>query len=189
MAGCGSSSSTTSTGAAGTPTTPATTTGTASTPSQTPTSTKPATTTPTTPPSPARAKFIAQADQICSVANGAFTEPQAKVDAAVKAEQAKGDAAHRAALASAVRAESSVAAAELVHLHGLTPPATDRTLVDQYLSTVGDQVQLIDQLAAAVAADNGKEVTTVGNKLAAGETAVDDIAQAYGFKVCGSGAA
>jgi hypothetical protein len=192
LAGCGSSSSTTTTGATGTPTRPASTTGgQSSIPAQTtPATTKPTTTTsPATPPSPAKAKFIAQADQICTAANAEFVSPQAKVDAAVKAEQAKGDAAHRAALASAVRAESAVAAAELARLRGLSPPAADRTLVGQYLSTVGDQVQLINQLAAAVAADNGRDVTTVGNKLAAGKTAVDDIAQAYGFKVCGSGAA
>jgi hypothetical protein len=190
-AGCGGSSkaTTTSSPAAGSTTAPSTGAGgsTAPTTSTSPASgaTTPATGTPQ-PADPARAKFIAQADQICTAANTALVSPQAKVDAAVKAEQKKGSTAHRKALANAVRAEASVASAELDRLRALHPPAGDELVFGKYVAAVASQVQLIDELAADVAADNGPALKPVSTKLAAGKQTVDDLAGAYGFKVCGN---
>jgi hypothetical protein len=194
VSGCGSStkSPTTQTTASTPPTTTATGATGATGPTQ---ATAPATasgpTKPTkavNPTNPARATFIGRADQICAAANTGLVAPQRKVDAAFKAEQTKGSAAHRLALAGAVRAESTVASAELARLRGLTPPAADRAAVGRYEAAIASQVGLIDQLAAAVAANDGARLTAVGDKLAAGKTAVDGLASAYGFKVCGNAA-
>ncbi len=122
------------------------------------------------------------------MANAALLGPQKDVDAAFKAEQAKGSAAHRTALATAVRAEASVASAELARLRLLTPPPADRLLVEKYLGAVGGQVGLVNQLAAAVAANNGARLTAIGKQLTAGKSTVDGLAGAYGFKVCGNAA-
>ncbi|HEY5196900.1 MAG TPA: hypothetical protein VIJ51_07720 [Solirubrobacteraceae bacterium] len=140
----------------------------------------------TGPTSPAKAKFIAQADQVCRAADAGLAAPQSKVNAALKAEQTKGTAAHRKALASAVRAEASVAGAEVTRLRALHAPAGDATPASDYIAAVASQVQLIEQLAGDVAADDGSALKTVGDELAAGKTRVDQLAQAYGFKVCGN---
>jgi hypothetical protein len=113
-----------------------------------------------------------------------LTGPQQKVNAAFQAEQAKGTAAHRTALATAVRQEAAVAAAELTRLRALSPPAGDQAAVGRYTAAVAGQVALIDQLAAAVQADSAAALTTVSDKLTAGKTTVDALGQAYGFKVC-----
>jgi hypothetical protein len=169
---------------------PASTPAGSSTTSTTQPASQPVGTTPSTPPAgpsnPARARFIGQADQICRAANTALLGPQKNVNAAFKAEQAKGTAAHRTALATAVRAESSVAAAELIRLRALTPPAADRLLVEKYLGAIGSQVGLVNQLATSVAANNGTRLSAVGKQLAAGKSTVDGLAGAYGFKVCGN---
>lgn len=115
-----------------------------------------------------------------------MVSPQAKVDAAVRAEQKKGNAAHRTALANAVRAEAAVATAELGRLRALRPPAGDQLVVGKYIAAVASQVALIDELAADVAADNGPALKPVGAKLATGKQTVDDLAGAYGFRVCGN---
>jgi len=120
------------------------------------------------------------------VANSALAGPQQKVNAAFRAERAKGSTAHRMALAAAVRAESSVAAAELGRLRALTPPPADRPVVGAYLGAVASQVGLVNRLAAAVAANDGRGLTAVGDKLASGKSTVDGLASAYGFKVCGN---
>lgn len=183
-AGCGSSASSTSSGT-GIQTTNAGAgassgaTQAATTPSRATGSTVPAGR-----PSPAKAKFIAQADLICNTANARLTAPQRNVDAAFQAEQTKGTAAHRAALAAAVRQEAAVAAAELAHLRALSPPAGDRGAVGRYTAAVASQVQLINQLAAAVQSNSAASLTAVSDKLTAGKTAVDALGQAYGFKVC-----
>jgi hypothetical protein len=174
VAGCGGSSSSTSTGVAtprSTPTTPTT--------SSTATSSAGGT-------SSARAKFITQADQVCAAAERSLVAPQKKVDAALKAEQSNGTAAHRAALSAAVRETSSVARAELARFRALSPPAVDRQVIAAYLAAVAGQAELVNQLAAAVSANKGSAVTTVGDELAAGKTRVDQLAQAYGFNVCGA---
>jgi hypothetical protein len=135
---------------------------------------------------PVRAKFITQADQICTAANMALVSPQAKVDSTAKSEQKKGSAAHRKALANAVRAEAAVASAELTRLRALHPPAGDELVVGKYTAAVASQVQLIDELAGDVAADNGTALKQVSTKLAAGKQTVDELAGAYGFRVCGN---
>jgi hypothetical protein len=144
------------------------------------------TSTPTIGTNPARANFIAKADQICADANRALTAPQNKVDAALKAEQAKGTTANRTALASAVRETSSVANGELDRLRALSPPSVDRQVVDAYIAAVADQTKLVDELASAVAGNHGSAVTKVGDELTAGKAKVDGLGQAYGFKVCGA---
>jgi hypothetical protein len=172
LAGCGSSNSGTSTGLGSTPSTPK--------------STSPASTGPSSATTSARAHFITQADQVCAASERKLVAPQNKVDAALKAEQANGTSAHRAALAAAVRETSSVAHAELTRLRALTPPAVDRQVIDAYVAAVASQAQLINQLAAAVKENKGSDVTTVGDELATGKTRIDALAQAYGFNVCGA---
>jgi hypothetical protein len=190
LAGCGGASK--PTGTTGVTTTAAGTTPAASGATGATASTPPATTpaTGTTAPAvaadPARARFIAQADQVCTAANTALVGPQARVDAAVQAEQKKGNAAHRKALADAVRAEAAVASAELARLRVLHPPAGDELVVGKYIAAVASQVALIDQLATDVADDNGPALKPVSAKLADGKQTVDDLAGAYGFKVCGN---
>ncbi|HWH12400.1 MAG TPA: hypothetical protein VG165_14825 [Solirubrobacteraceae bacterium] len=197
VAGCGSSSSSTSssaltppagssapagsTGAAG----PTAGAGAAPGGSINPPPSSGATGTPS-PTSPAKARFIAQADQICAAADAALTAPQVNVNTALKAEQTKGTAAHRDALAAAVRAEAGVAAAEVTQLRRLHAPAAGGTGAGAYVAAVASQVRLIDQLAADVAADDGSALKTIGNTLAAGKTRVDQLAGVYGFKVCGN---
>jgi hypothetical protein len=194
LSACGGSSggssatttgATTSSGQAAPASTPAGSSTTSSQPSSQQVGTT-ASTPPAGPSNPARARFIGQADQICRVANSALLGPQKNVNAAFKAEQSKGTAAHRTALASAVRAESSVAAAELSRLRALSAPAADRLLVEKYLGAIGSQVGLVNQLAAAVAANNGTRLSAVGKQLTAGKSTVDSLAGAYGFKVCGN---
>lgn len=189
LSACGGSGSSSRTGAttsspptqASVPATGSTTGAPASTQPQ------PAPTPPTAGPSnPGRARFIGAADQICRAANTGLLGPQKNVNAAFKAEQAKGSAAHRTALATAVRAEASVASAELARLRVLTPPPADRPLIEKYLGAIGGQVGLVNQLAAAVAANNGTRLTAIGKQLTAGKSTVDGLAGAYGFKVCGN---
>jgi hypothetical protein len=187
VSGCGGSARTTgrSTTATGVSTT-------ATGPSAPPTTTGPTPPTPSAsggpirPTSTATAKFIGQADQICALANRALLGPQAKVNAALKAEQTKGTAAHRNALAQAVRDESAVAGAELGRLRRLRPPSGDGLAFGKYVGAVAAQVGLINQLAAAVAADDGAALTAIGSRLTAGKATVDAIASIYGFKVCGN---
>jgi hypothetical protein len=178
VAGCGSSSS--SSGSTGTATSAGTAAGgsTSSTPSSGSSGSAGAT-------SPAKAKYIAQADQVCNAADTALASPQERVNAALKAEQTKGTAAHRQALASAVRAEAAAAAAEVSQLRKLSPPSGEGTGAGDYVAAVASQVKLIDQLAATVAANNGTALKSVGDQLAAGRTKVDQLAQAYGYKICG----
>ncbi|HEX3873881.1 MAG TPA: hypothetical protein VHW26_07030 [Solirubrobacteraceae bacterium] len=143
-------------------------------------------TTPTAPPSPARARFITQADRVCLTTDNELEVAQAKVDTAVKAEQKKSTTGHRKALAAGMRGETSLAKTELTRLRALRPPAADRAVVAKYLAAVASQVQLVDQFAKAVDDDDAAGVTTTSAKLTLGETTVDDLAGAYGFKVCGS---
>jgi hypothetical protein len=198
VSGCGSGgSSTTTTGGSTAPAVPTTPTGASGSTTPTPAITPapaPATgatplnppTKPANPADPATAAFIHSADQICAVANTELTRPQAKVDAALKAEQRKGTAANRKALAGAVRAEAAVASVELGRLRALSPPASDRATAVAYTSAVAGQVRLIDQLADAVDADDGKALTSIGDSLTSGGARVDQLASANGFKVCGS---
>ena len=185
IAGCGGSSSSTTSSPTSPPTTQASTPATGATPAQTrsePTRTPPS----PGPANPGRAGFIRQADQICRAANTALLAPQANVNTAFKAEQTNGSAAHRKALAAAVRAESAVAASELARLRSLRAPPADRLLVDKYLGAVASQVGLVNQLAAAVDANNGSGLSAIGKRLSAGKSTVDGLAAAYGFKVCGN---
>ncbi len=185
IAGCGSSSSSTTAGGTTAPTTQASTPATGATPAQTrsePTRTPPS----PGPANPGRAGFIRQADQICRAANTALLAPQRNVNTAFKAEQTKGSAAHRKTLAAAVRAESAVAASELTRLRSLSAPPADRLLVDKYLGAVASQVGLVNRLAGAVDANNGSGLSAIGRQLSAGKSTVDGLAAAYGFKVCGN---
>jgi hypothetical protein len=144
------------------------------------------TTPPTAAPTPARARFVLEADRVCLRTDNQLEAEQAKVDVAVKAEQAKSTAPHRRSLASAMHAETSLAKAELAQLRALRPPAADRAIVAAYLTVVASQVKLVDQFAQAVDDDYAAGVTTASAKLTLGETALDKLAGAYGFKVCGS---
>jgi hypothetical protein len=143
-------------------------------------------TTPTVAASPARARFITQADRVCLRTDNELEAQQAKVDLAVKAEQKTSTPAHRKALASGMREETSLAKAELTRLQALKPPAADRASVARYLTAVASQVKLVDQFAQAVDDDDAAGVTTASAKLTLGETTVENLATAYGFKVCGS---
>jgi hypothetical protein len=135
---------------------------------------------------PARARFVIQADRVCLRTDNQLEAEQAKVDVAVKAEQEKSTAAHRKSLASAMHEETSLTKAELTQLRALKPPAADRAIVGRYLTIVASQVKLVDQFAEAVDDDDAAGVTTVSAKLTLGEKPLEDLAQSYGFKVCGS---
>jgi hypothetical protein len=89
-------------------------------------------------------------------------------------------------MASAMHAETSLAKAELTQLRALKPPAGDRAIVARYLTIVASQVNLVDQFAQAVDANNADGVTTVSGELTLGEKPLETLAAAYGFKVCGS---
>jgi hypothetical protein len=189
LGGCGGSSSTPTTAATTTPEATSGTalasglpgaTGTAGTTGTT------GTTTPTVAVSPARARFVIQADGVCLRTDNQLEVEQAKVDLAVKAEQDKSTPAHRKSLASAMHAETSLAKAELTELRALKPPAADRAIVARYLAVVASQVKLVDEFAEAVNANNAAGVTTVSAELTLGEKPLESQAQAYGFKVCGS---
>jgi hypothetical protein len=183
LGGCGGSSSTPTTAAT---TTPEATSGTAlpgGLPGATGTT---GTTTPTVAVTPARARFVIQADRVCLRTDNQLEVEQAKVDVAVKAEQDKSTAAHRKSLASAMHAETSLAKGELTQLRALKPPPADRAVVARYLTIVASQVQLVDQFAEAVDDNDAAGVTTVSAKLTLGEKPLETLAQAYGFKVCGS---
>jgi hypothetical protein len=143
-------------------------------------------TAPTVAASPARGHFVTQADRICLRTDNRLEAEQAKVDAAVKAEQEKSTPAHRKSLASGMRQETALAQAELTQLRALEPPAADRTAVAAYLTVVASQVKLVDQFAQAVDDDDAAGVMTASAKLTIGETTLDNLAKAYGFKVCGS---
>jgi hypothetical protein len=140
----------------------------------------------TAPPSPAKARFVVAADRVCLATDNKLEAQQAKVDAAVKAEQKKSTAGHRKALGSAIRQETSLTRAELTRLRALKPPAADRAVVARYLAAVGSQIQLVGQFATAVDDNDAAGVTTVSAKLTLGETTVENLAGGYGFKVCGS---
>jgi hypothetical protein len=181
VAGCGSSSS--SSGSTGTTTSAGTAAGGSTSSTPAPPSSGSSGSAGVT--SPAKARYIAQADQVCNAADTALASPQEWVNAALKAEQTKGTAAHRQALASAVRAEAAAAGAEVSQLRKLSPPSGQGTGAGDYVAAVASQVKLIDQLAATVAANNGTALKSVGDRLAAGRTKVDQLARAYGYKICG----
>jgi hypothetical protein len=183
LCGCGGSSSTPTTAAT---TSPAATSGTALAGGLPGASGPTGATTPPVATAPARARFVVAADRVCLRTDNQLEAEQAKVDAAVKAEQEKSTAAHRGSLASAMHAETSLAKAELTQLRALRPPAADRAIVAAYLTVVASQVKLVDQFAQAVDDDDAAGVTTASAKLTLGETTLDKLAGAYGFKICGS---
>jgi hypothetical protein len=133
-----------------------------------------------------KAQFIAMADKVCRAASSQLKTRQTAVNAAAKLEAKHDTAAHRAALAAAVREETALARPQLDQLRALTPPAADRSVVAKYIAAVASNADLIDQFAAAIDANSGRGVSVASAKLAEGKATADGLAQGYGFKVCGN---
>lgn len=135
---------------------------------------------------PSRAQFIVEADRICGAASTQLDPQQARLNDALKVEQNVDTAAHRAALASALREETGLVRPQLDRLRALKPPAGDGATIAGYIAAVSSEADLTDQFAAAVAANDGAHLTQLASELTQGKATATRLAEGYGFKVCGN---
>jgi hypothetical protein len=137
-------------------------------------------------PAPAKAQFIAQADAVC----GQFRASLAQFKSQSRALTALGDTPKAFALAAPLfRRVQVLQQGELSRLRALPLPAGDTTIVSNYFDQGAKSVALIGTLADAFAKADRTAIARIeqdGSRLTA---TAKGLAQGYGFKVCGNGAA
>jgi hypothetical protein len=137
-------------------------------------------------PPPAKAQFIAQADAVCREARASLAQFQSQT----RALTALGDTPKAFALAAVLfRRVQALEQGELSRLRALPLPAGDTSAVTNYLDQGAKSVALIGTLADAFAKGDRTAIANVERDGARLSATAKGLAQGYGFKVCGNGAA
>jgi hypothetical protein len=133
---------------------------------------------------PAKAQFIAQADNICRGLRTSLAQFQAQT----KSLTALGDTPKAFGLAATLfRRVQSIEQGELSRLRALPLPSGDTSAVTNYFEQGAKSVALIGSLADAFAKGDKTAIANIerdGSRISA---TAKGLAQGYGFKVCGNG--
>jgi hypothetical protein len=118
--------------------------------------------------------FIEQADAVCAESADAEEAAQAKLESATGPEQA----------ADAYEEFGDVAEGVNEEINALGRPEGDEELIDDLAAKQEQLVVLVDELAAAVRAEDQAEAEAVGTELNALVEESGKILDSYGFEVC-----
>ena len=134
--------------------------------------------------SPATTKdaFIGRADSICATARAraAPLEAQAKRDEKLPDTQATLNA-----LAALVDENGAVIRPLAAQMSALVPPAQDRATFSRYLAAINERLSILGQLSAALRRGDAATIRSLKIRNTAVKAREQEIATAYGFRVCG----
>ena len=116
--------------------------------------------------SQSQADYINQADQICLDTNNQI--------AAVDTSQTDAD-----------KQLGQIVSSELQQLQSLTPPDTDTSDLNDYLSALQKQAKAYDEKATAIERGDTATAAEIDNTLDSTASDAADAAKAFGFSVCG----
>lgn len=129
---------------------------------------------------PTNAEFISEVDDICREKNREVAPVEQSIDDKLQS----GDTAEAA---EDIRTFITTADEVLDGIRAITPPEGDEEFVTSYVDAVSAQKAVIRRLADAIEAEDQQRVRTVSVELGKGQKRVEELAQGYGFKACGSG--
>jgi hypothetical protein len=124
-------------------------------------------------------EFIAQADQICADFRADSREMEAAFDAAAEADDLE-------AAADVVAENAGMMDAAVEEFATLTPPEEDQETIDEFVSLSREQVEVANELAEAIRADDEAAVKAADEEGTALDDEADAIADEYGMLDCGS---
>jgi ABC-type glycerol-3-phosphate transport system substrate-binding protein len=119
-------------------------------------------------------EFIEQADAVCAESADAEEAAQAKLESATDPEEA----------ADAYEEFGDVARGVNEEINALGRPEGDEKLIDDLAAKQEQLVALVDDLAAAVRAEDQAEAEAVGTELNTLSEEAGKILDSYGFEVC-----
>ena len=123
-----------------------------------------------------KAEFIQRADELCRDFRRKRDDLEAEADATSDTDRQ----------AQIFRQLADEADATGDKFERLPVPAGDKAIIDRYISASRDQIDVVRRIADALDdRDPGAVATLLGSGERSGDE-VQDIAQDYGFKVCGS---
>jgi hypothetical protein len=119
-------------------------------------------------------EFIEQADEVCAESAEAQEEAQAQLGSATSPDEAAAAYEELADVSQGVNEE----------IKALGRPEGDGELIDDLSAKQDEFVVLLNELAAAVRAEDQAEAEAVGTELDAVVSESGEILDGYGFKVC-----
>jgi len=119
-------------------------------------------------------EFIEQADAVCADSADAQQEIQANLESATSPDQAAAAYEELADLNQGINDE----------INALGRPEGDEELIDDLAAKQEQLVVLVDELAAAVRAEDQAEAQSVGEELDALVAEAGEVFDSYGFGVC-----
>ena len=134
--------------------------------------------------SPTKSEFIAQADDICKT----IKEEAAPLEARFQqlSEKAKSSSEFKQ-LADLLRELVGYSAKGVDQIQELEPPVVDQGAVDAYTATIDSRVSTGKEFAEALDAGAQEQVSNLSTQASALTSKAEQMAKAYGFKVCGAG--
>jgi hypothetical protein len=133
-----------------------------------------------------RAQFISDADRICQSGHVALVSQQANIDQALAADQKSDTQSNRLALTDALRVDADLSRSVLAKLRVSAARAGTGTAVSDYIAATARQTALLESFSTAVATGDASSLKLIANQLTRGKANLKVLAQAYGFKVCGT---
>lgn len=130
-----------------------------------------------------KSEFIAQADDICATIQKEGAPVEARFQQLSKAAK---NASDFKKVADLVRELVGYSAKGIEQIQELEPPVADQGTIDIYAGTVNSRVSTGKEFADALEAGEQEKVNSLGERGSAIGEEVEQMANSYGFKVCGA---
>jgi hypothetical protein len=134
--------------------------------------------------SAARQVLIARGDSICSSENADLASATKKVDQALRALKARSTAKSRSAAAAAIGGFNGALRNALTRLKAFNAPPDETSTLTSYVHGLGEQVHVLAQAQAALAASDDQRYSALGRRFDQLGTSAAAAAKRYGFHVC-----